>query len=124
MISVLEKLKKDGAGLNILTASPHRVLDVCLRRLGMYDLFTNVWSCDDFKTTKANPEIYALVAKELGEDIENILFLDDNYNAGKTAKTAGMKFCGVFDKASEEYAEEIKSVADYYIYDFSELLEG
>ena len=54
--------------------------------------------------------------------IRNILFLDDNYNADKTAKTAGMQVCGVYDDSSKEYVDEIKEIADYYIYDFEELL--
>lgn len=123
VISVLEQLKKQGANLNVLTASPHRTLDACLKRLGIYDLFTNVWSCEDFNTTKSDPQIYIMAAKKIGEDVQNILFLDDNYNADKTAKTAGMKVCGVFDETSEEYTDEIKEVADHYIYDFSQLLE-
>lgn len=120
---VLEKLKESGANLNILTASPHVVLDPCLERLGIYDLFTNVWSCDDFGTTKANPEIYKMAAEKIGEPVENVLFLDDNYNADKTAKTSGMKVCGVYDDSSKDYVDEIKQVCDYYIYDFSELME-
>ena len=122
VISVLKKLKENGANLNVLTASPHITLDACLKRLGIYDLFTNVWSCEDFNTTKADPEIYKMCAEKIGVPIEEILFLDDNYNADKTAKTSGIKVCGVFDKSSEEYTDEIKSVSDYYIYDFEELL--
>lgn len=122
VIDVLKKLKKEGASLNVLTASPHSVLDVCLKRLKIYDLFDNVWSCDDFSTTKSDPDIYVKAAQKLEKNIDNILFLDDNYNADKTAKSAGMAVCGVFDKSSEEYIDEIKSIADYYIYDFSELL--
>ena len=118
----LEILKSRGASLHILTASPHAVLDVCLERLQMLDLFTNVWSCDDFGTTKANPEIYKAAAEKIGKQIGEILFLDDNYNADKTAAEAGMKVCGVYDLSSEDFAEEIKRVADYYIKDFSELL--
>lgn len=121
--SVLEKLKNSGADLNVLTASPHRVLDVCLKRIGIYDLFTNVWSCDDFLTTKADPSIYVKAAEKLGQPVEDVLFLDDNYNADKTAKIAGMKVCGVYDTSSEEYINDIKSVSDYYIYDFLELLD-
>lgn len=117
----LKKLKKRGASLNVLTASPHTVLDVCLKRIGIYDLFDNVWSCDDFETTKANPEIYKMAAKRIGVPVETVLFLDDNYNADKTAKTAGAKVCGVFDKSSEDYMEEMKKICDYYINDFSEL---
>lgn len=121
VIEVLRKLKSEGADLNVLTASPHSVLDVCLKRLGMFDLFTNVWSCDDFATTKANPEIYRMAAQRMGRPVGEVLFLDDNYNADKTAASAGMKVCGVFDPSSEDYVEEIKQVADHYIYDFSEL---
>lgn len=123
VISVLQELKSRGADLNVLTASPHTMLDPCLKRLGIYDLFTNVWSCDDFSTTKANPDIYRMAAEKIGLPVEEVLFLDDNYNADKTAKSAGMKVCGVYDDSSKEYTEEIKSVSDYYIYDFKELMD-
>lgn len=123
VIEVLTELKKRGAKLNVLTASPHITLDACLIRLGIYDMFDNVWSCDDFNTTKANPEIYKMAAERIGENVENILFLDDNYNADKTAKIAGMKVCGVYDESSAEYTDDIKKISDYYIYDFKELLD-
>ena len=122
VISVLRKLKDKGCNLNVLTASPHVTLDACLKRLGIYDLFTNVWSCDDFNTTKADPLIYKMAAEKIGESIEEILFLDDNYNADETAKKAGMLVCGVYDDSSKEYVDEIKEITDYYIYDFEELL--
>ena len=67
---VLRRLKERGASLNVLTASPHLVLDPCLKRLGLYDLFDNVWSCDDFATTKANPEIYRMAAQRLGKPVD------------------------------------------------------
>ena len=121
VISVLKELKNRGDSLNVLTASPHITLDACLKRLEIFDLFDNVWSCDDFATTKADPEIYKAAAERLGEKVENVLFLDDNFNADKTAKEAGMKVCGVYDESSKEYVEEIKNIADFYIYDFSEL---
>ena len=123
VISVLRKLKNKGADINVLTASPHSVLDPCLKRLGIFDLFNNVWSCDDFMTTKSDPEIYLKAAKKIGKPVNEILFLDDNYNADKTAKTAGMKVCGVYDESSADYVDEIKGVSDYYIYNFSELLD-
>ncbi len=121
VIDVLKMLKEQGASLNVLTASPHLSLDACLKRLGIFDMFDNVWSCDDFSTTKADVNIYKMAAEKIGKDVSEILFLDDNFNADKTAKAAGMKVCGVFDKSSEEYTEEIKAVCDHYIYDFKEL---
>ena len=121
VIETLETLKSRGASLNILTASPHSVLDVCLKRIGIYDLFDNVWSCDDFGTTKADSEIYKMAANRMGVPVERVLFLDDNPDADKTAKTAGAKVCGVFDESSKDYMDEMKKICDYYINDFSQL---
>ena len=121
VVETLHQLKASGAKLNVLTASPHVTLDPCLKRLQMYDLFENVWSCEDFSTTKADPEIYKMAAERLGASVEDVLFLDDNLNADKTAKSAGMLVCGVYDDSSKDDTEEMKQVSDYYIYDFSEL---
>lgn len=124
VISVLKELKMRGASLNVLTASPHITLDACLKRLGMYDLFDNVWSCDDFDTTKADPAIYRMAAEKLGVTVGEVLFLDDNLNADQTAKMAGMQVCGVYDDSSKDYVEEMKAATDFYIYDFIELVKG
>ena len=122
VVSVLHQLKARGNHLFVLTASPHATLDPCLKRIGIYDLFDGVWSCDDFLTTKADPNIYKMAAAKIGEDIQNILFLDDNLNADATAKAAGMLVCGVYDDSSKDYIEQIKAISDSYIYDFQELI--
>ena len=122
VIPVLQELKKRGDSLNVLTASPHTTLDACLKRLGIFDIFENVWSCEDFGTTKSDPEIYKMAAKRLGKNVSEVIFLDDNLNADKTAKSAGMQVVGVYDKSSEDYKEEIKQATDFYIDDFSQLL--
>lgn len=122
VISVLTELKKRGASLNILTASPHITLDACLKRLGMWELFDNIWSCDDFHTTKADPQIYVQAAQRMHTTVENVLFLDDNLNADATAKSAGMLVCGVYDDSSKDCVDQMIAANDYYIYDFKELL--
>ena len=122
VIETLKKLKAAGASLNVLTASPHEALDPCLKRLGIFDIFDNVWSCNDFSTTKADPEIYRMAAKRLGCDTSEVTFLDDNCGADRTAKEAGMRVIGVYDDSSAEYVDEMKSICDEYIYDFSELV--
>lgn len=122
VIPVLKTLKEKGASLNILTASPHITLDACIKRLGIWELFDNIWSCDDFHTTKSDPGIYTSAAERMGISVENVLFLDDNLNADLTAKSAGMQVCGVYDDSSKDYVEQIKAATDHYIYDFQELL--
>lgn len=123
VIEALKSLKADGCGLHVLTASPHTMLDPCLKRLGIFDLFDNVWSCDDFSTTKADPEIYRMAAKRIGAPVNEIIFLDDNFNADKTAKEAGMIVYGVYDDSSAEFEDEMRRITDRYIMDFSELVQ-
>ena len=119
----LRTLKEAGHSLNVLTASPHVTLDPCLKRLELFDLFDNVWSCDDFNTTKTNPEIYIRAAEKLGVAIGDLIFIDDNYNADKTAKEAGAIVYGIYDESSKEFIDEMKSITDAYVYDFKELLD-
>jgi len=121
VIEALRRLKARGDDLNVLTASPHAMLDPCLKRLGVYDLFSHVWSCEDFGTTKADPQIYRMAALRIGRPVEEVWFLDDNLGADRTAKEAGMRVCGVYDDSSKEYADEIRSTADAYIEDFSQI---
>jgi len=123
VVDALRRLKEKGADLNVLTASPHIALDPCLKRIGIWDLFTNVWSCDDFNTTKSDPEIYKKAAERIGCPVGEVIFVDDNINAVKTAKIGGMISYGIFDQSSADYVEEFKSVADRYVMNFDELLE-
>ena len=119
----LLKMKARGYSLNVLTASPHIALDPCLKRLGLFELFDNVWSCDDFNTTKADPEIYKMAAARLGRAVGEVVFVDDNVNAVKTAKAAGMVSVGIYDESGAEFADEFKAAADGYVLKFEELLD-
>lgn len=118
---VLEELKARGARLGVLTASPHLLLDPCLKRNGLYELFDHVWSCDDFNTSKADPDIYPAAARKMGIPLERVLFLDDNIGACRTAVSAGMPVCGVFDETSREYEGEMRRICRCYIHDFDQL---
>ena len=63
-------------------------------------------------------------------NINDILFLDDNLNANKTAKSAGMLTCGVFDQSSSEHIKEITEttnfkymiLANFYLYNSNSLI--
>lgn len=121
VIDALYRMKARGDSLNVLTASPHAMLDPCLKRLGIFDLFDHVWSCEDFGTTKADPNIYHMAAEKIGMPVHEIWFLDDNLGADRTAKTAGMRVCGVYDASSAEVEQEIREICDAYIKDFSQI---
>ena len=115
VLKYLKRMKEKEHRLCVLTASPHITLDPCLKRLEIFDIFENVWSCDDFETTKANPEIYHMVANKLGVKISDIAFFDDNINAIETAKKAGAYTEGLFDETGKGFIQKMKSTADEYL---------
>ena len=124
VIETLEVLRARGDSLNILTASPHITLDPCLNRLGIYDMFDNVWSCDaDFGKTKTDPQIYRDAADRIGVAVEDMIFIDDNLYADIAGKQSGAVVYGIYDPSSAEYEQQIRDVTDRYIRVFSELLE-
>jgi len=117
----LELLKARGCSLNVLTASPHRMLDVCLRRNGIWELFDNIWSCDDFGTTKSDPQIYLEAVRRIGTETEDTVFFDDNLLAVQTAARAGLWTVGVYDPSGADFREALRGAADLYIGSFAQL---
>lgn len=116
----LRELKNEGHRLHVLTASPHLYLDGCLKNNGVYDLFENVWSIDDFGLVKSDPTIYLEAAYRLESAPSDCIFFDDNITALTTAKKAGMKTVGVFDQSAAEEQSDMIAVANLYINSFTE----
>lgn len=118
----LKALYAKGCRLNVLTASPHALMDICLKRLGVYELFENVWSIDDFGLTKADEEIYTRVANLLNVTPQECIMADDNVNVLKTAKRVGMQTIGVYDESAKDEIAEMQATADKYVMELSELI--
>ena len=117
----LARLKAAGCTLHVLTASPHKMVDPCLRRLGIFDWFDNVWSTDDFGMVKSDTAIYRAAAEQIGVDGSDAVSFDDNLTAIRTARAAGMHAVGVYDASSDALAEQIRGAADRYVYSLEEL---
>ena len=120
VLETLQALKAKGYSLNVLTASPHHMVDPCLRRIGIYDMFDHVWTCEDFGIMKSDPEIYLRASKLLGKQPREVAFFDDNLYAISTAVKAGMYTVAVYDLSGEDFTDELKRLADRYIRSFTE----
>ena len=120
---LLENIKAKGGKIYMLTANSHIQIDLCLKRLGMYEYFCAIWSCDDLNLSKTDVRIYDKVAELTGTDKGDMLFYDDNLDAIKTAKQAGLRTCAVYDESSRAFVDIMKKTADRYVYDLGEILE-
>lgn len=120
--STLRQLKEAGASLNVLTASPHLFTDACLKNNGVFDLFDNVWSAEDFGLLKSDERIYPKVAKRLAADVADCVMVDDSIHVVKAAKRAGMYTVGVYEETAKENEEELRATANAYVHNFEEIL--
>lgn len=118
----LLKLKAEGAALYVLTASPHIVTDVCLQNNGVYDLFEQVWSVEDFGLSKAGTALFYKVAETIGRDTSDIEFYDDNLTAVSNAVRAGHKVYGIKDQQTAEDLALVKKRCHVFVESFEELL--
>ena len=118
---ILSSLKAQGVRLQVLTASPHLYVDVCLKRLGVYEWFEHVWSIDDFGLTKAQPEIYVEAAKRLDLLPGKCTMVDDNFTALSTAKKAGLCTVAIYDESAKSSEQAMRDMADVYVYDYAEI---
>ena len=114
-------LKAQGASLHILTGSPHVFLDPWVKRVGLEELFDNLWSVDDFPINKSQPDLYKEIAKRLGVENAECVMVDDSNVPLEAAKAAGWKTVGVYDEVSKDNETEMRKIADKYIYSFEEL---
>ena len=118
----LEALKTKGDRLFVLTASPNALIELSLKRLGVFDLFEETWSVEQFSWTKANKELFYEIAKRLGVSTSDCIMVDDNYNVLKVAKSAGMQTVGVYDEYSKTTQTELRAAADVYVTELSQLI--
>ena len=119
---LIKKLKSEGHSVNVISGSPHRFVDPCLKRHNVFDLFDNVWSVEDFNLSKSDEKLYQELSKKVGVKPCNCVLIDDSIGAIKTAKSTGFYTIGIFEAIVEKYWNEVKSTADETILDFTELL--
>ena len=122
VIKKLAELKEKGHSLNIFTACRHNMLDVCLKRLNIFDMFDNIISCEeDMGINKKMSSSYLKLAEKLDTVCENCVFFDDNIDAISAAHESGMVTVGVYDESSAQWESDMRIIADKYIYTFEEI---
>lgn len=94
-VNLLHAARQAGCKVGLATMSycpqVQRVLDV----LGLMDAFDFVASRDDVEHGKPDPEIYLLVARELGVSPQECLVIEDSPTGVKAALAAGMHVIAV-----------------------------
>ncbi len=117
----LKALKAKGLLTGIATSNSIELANACIKTLGIDKYMDEIHTAIEVEKGKPAPDIYLLVAKELGVEPSQCLAFEDVIAGIKAGKAAGMKVCAVPDDYSKDVEYEKQALADYYIKDFTEL---
>lgn len=118
----LELCKSKGMKLGIATSNSRFLYDAVSEHLGFDEYFDCVLTGTEVLNGKPAPDVYLKVAENLSVSPQNCLVFEDIIKGIMAGHNAGMKVVAVDDDYSKATTEEKKKMADYYIYDYLELL--
>ncbi len=118
----LKYCKKNKLKTGIATSNSQELAELVLTRHRLMPYLDSVHTACEVGKGKPSPDIYLLVAKELGVLPEECLVFEDLVQGICAGKSAGMKVCAVADDFSKEEEEEKKRLSDFWIEDFFQLL--
>jgi len=115
---LLDKLKAQGIKMCVASATDKYLVEMVLKKTGLFEYFSEIFTCRLVGAGKDNPLIYEKSLEHLGTPKEETLVFEDALYAIRTAKGAGFPVVGVYDTSAERNSDEIKALVDYYITEF------
>lgn len=118
----LTYLRGKGVKMALATASPRELYEPVLRNNRAYGFFDAFCTTERAGKSKDFPDVYLQAASELGTAPSECVVFEDVLKGIISAKNAGMKTVGVYDKYSEEDIITIRAAADRFIFNFFEMI--
>ena len=124
-------LKNAGLRLLLVTTTRRRTIETyrtknenIMKRAPLDALFERVYTCEDAKNIKPDPEIYFTLFRDTGLTPADCVVFEDSLTGVRAAKAAGLFTVAVYDKYSDADRGEIISLADGYVDGFPALIEA
>lgn len=117
---MLAQFKSCGVKMCVTTANEKPLAEAALEHCGLLHYFSRVLTCGEIGYGKDEPQIYQAAHDHLGTKKKNTYVFEDALYAVRSAKAADFPVIAVYD-ASEDCADEVRQIADYYIESFLEM---
>lgn len=104
------------------TSNSKELVNMIIEKFDLKEHFGSIRTSCEVNKGKPHPDIYLKVAEDLGVKPENCLVFEDVPAGIMAAKNAGMKVCAIYDDFSKGLIEEIKTLADYYIDGYHDII--
>ena len=113
----LKRLQSANVKMCVATVTDRAIVEDVLKRLKIYEYFSEIFTCAEVGCNKETPEIYRQALKHLETEKTETIVFEDVLHALKTAKKDGFKIAAIYD-SHEPRQKEMKEISDYYITDF------
>lgn len=120
----LHRMHEAGMKMAITTSNAEEMTRLALRRFGVEELFEQIVTTADVAHSKPAPDVYLRASELLGIAPEECLVFEDIPAGIRAGKSAGMQVCAVKDAYSQDQRETILSLADYFVEDYDQVLDG
>lgn len=120
----LDYIRARGLKAGIATSNGTAMVEAVLDSLQIREYFQTVITACEVAAGKPAPDIYLKVAEELGVEPEDCVVFEDVPAGILAGKRAGMTVVAVEDDFSRHMRREKEQLADYFIEDYTELLEA
>lgn len=118
----LEELNERGIKMGIASSNSRELIECVTKKHHIFSYFDSIRTGCDVEKGKPAPDVYLLVAKDLGVEPNECLVFEDVVQGIMAGKNANMTVCAIKDAYSEYQDEEKKEISDYYINSYVELL--
>ena len=118
----MEYLKDNNIKIIIATATEPEIAHAGIVGRSFFEYITSVVTTAEIKRGKNYPDIYLECASRLELNPSECIVFEDVLAAVRTAKSAGFRVIGMYDKYSEANKDKIIAESDGYIYSFEEMI--
>ena len=116
----LQEFRERQIPMAIATSGDRKNAEAALKRLKVFSYFQGIFTCSEIGSSKSQPDIYYAAALQLDTEPSETWVFEDALHALQTAKKAGFKTVGVYDKASDRNLADIWNTADIYLPEFKD----
>lgn len=119
----LQFLSEKGVRCAAVTSNMRGIVLPALERLHMMERLDSVTSIYDIGLDKRSPDIFCFMADKLNVEPAQCVVFEDALFAADSAKKAGMRVVGIYDRCSDAQWPALTKAADRAITTFQELIE-
>lgn len=113
----LSQLRDNNVKMCVATATDKYLVEAALKQAGIAGFFDRIFTCAEIGHGKDEPQIFNAALEYLSLGKDDVMVFEDSAYAAETAKKAGFKVCGVYDR-SEVNFEKLLDNSDIYIKSF------